>query len=47
MDDFDIKYVDKVHAEHLLSVLHENYTVTTDWTGTKFAGVDITWDYTA
>eukprot|EP00804_Cyclotella_cryptica_P024923 CCRYP_011831-RA/>CCRYP_011831-RA protein AED:0.37 eAED:0.37 QI:0/0/0/1/1/1/2/0/402 len=27
-------------------VTKEHYTVTTDWTGTKFAGIDITWDYT-
>ena len=47
MDDFGIEYVDKVHAEHLLTALREHYTVTTDWTGTKFASIDITWDYKA
>ena len=39
--------VEKAHAEHLLTVLSKNYAVTTDWTGSKFAGIDITWDYTA
>lgn len=29
----------KRHADHLLAALQ------TDWTGTKFAGIDITWDY--
>ena len=47
VDDFGIEYVEKVHAEHLLTALRENYNVSTDWTGSKFAGIDITWDYTA
>ncbi len=47
VDDFGIKYVDKAHSEHLLTALCGHYTITTDWTGTKFAGIDITWDYTA
>jgi hypothetical protein len=47
VDDFGIKYVGKRHADHLLTALQQHYTVTTDWTGTKFAGIDITWNYTA
>jgi hypothetical protein len=46
VDDFGIKYVDKRHADHLLQALQNNYKVTTDWTGSKFAGIDIAWDYT-
>jgi hypothetical protein len=46
VDDFGIEYVDRRHAEHLLAALKETYEVTTDWTGTKFAGIDIAWDYT-
>jgi len=45
VDDFGIQYSDRRHAEHLLQALQQHYTVTTDWTGTKFAGIDITWDY--
>ncbi|KAL7425805.1 hypothetical protein ACHAXH_000792 [Discostella pseudostelligera] len=46
VDDFGIKYVDKRHAEHLLHALQEqHYKVTTDWTGSKFAGIDIAWNY--
>jgi len=45
VDDFGIQYVDKRHAEHLLHALQSEYTVTTDWTGSKFAGIDIKWDY--
>ncbi len=46
VDDFGIKYVGRRHAEHLLAALRESYNVTTDWDGKKFAGIDITWDYT-
>ena len=45
VDDFGIEYVDKVHAEQLLTALQSHYKITTDWTGTKFAGIDIVWDY--
>jgi hypothetical protein len=41
VDDFGIQYVGRRHAEHLLRALQENYKVTTDWTGAKFAGIDI------
>lgn len=46
VDDFGIEYVGAEHANHLLSALRDNYTITTDWTGSKFAGIDIKWDYT-
>ena len=45
VDDFGIKYVGKRHADHLLTALQTHYKVTTDWTGGKFAGIDLTWDY--
>lgn len=45
VDDFGIEYVDRRHAEHLLTALQTDYQVTTDWTGSKFAGIDIDWDY--
>lgn len=45
IDDFGIQYIQQCHAQHLLKALQQNYTVTTDWTGTKFAGIDIEWNY--
>ena len=45
VDDFGIEYCDQRHADHLLTALQLHYTVTTDWTGSKFAGIDLTWDY--
>ena len=47
MDDFVIKYVGKEQAFHLLKTLKLNYEITTDWEGTKFAGIDLAWDYHA
>jgi hypothetical protein len=44
-DDFAIKYVGKEHAEHLFETLREIYTITIDWTGTKFCGLTLKWDY--
>jgi hypothetical protein len=45
VDDFGIEFCEQRHADHLLAALQSHYTVTTDWTGAKFAGIDITWDY--
>jgi hypothetical protein len=47
VDDFGIAHVSKRHAVHLLEALQNHYKVTTDWNGAKFAGIDLTWDYTA
>ena len=46
VDDFGIKYVGHPHAEHLLKVLQEHYTVTTDWEGSRYCGISLKWDYT-
>ena len=46
VDDFGIEYVGRRHADHLLNALQCDYTVKCDWTGAKFAGIDLTWDYT-
>ena len=35
----------KEHALHLLKTLEQNYEITTDWEGIKFAGIDLAWDY--
>ena len=45
VDNFSIQYIDKIHAEHLLSALQLNYTIATHWPGVKFAIIDLTWDY--
>lgn len=45
VDDFGVQFTGRHHAEHLMSALEEHYQVTTDWAGTKFAGIDLAWDY--
>lgn len=45
VDDFGIKYVGKENADHLFHALRELYTITVDWTGTKYCGLTLAWDY--
>ena len=45
VDDFGVKYEGKEHADHLMAVLKEHYTVTEDWGGTKYIGITLDWDY--
>ena len=45
VDDFGVKYVNKLDVVHLQSVIERAYPTTTDWTGTKFIGVTLKWDY--
>jgi len=46
VDDFGIKYQGKEHADHLLASLSELYTMTADWTGSKYLGIVIDYDKT-
>ena len=45
VDDFGVKYVGKEHALHLQQTLEEHYKVTNDWTGSRYIGITIDWDY--
>ena len=45
VDDFGVKYTGDEHAEHLLAALRENYTVSPDWDGERYAGMTLDWDY--
>ena len=45
VDDFGIEYVGEHHEQHLLDTLQEHYTVTTDWEGKKYSGIDLEWNY--
>jgi hypothetical protein len=46
VDNFGVQYTGREHAEQLRATLQAHYEVTTDWEGTKFAGIDLQWDYT-
>ena len=46
VDDFGVKYVGKQHAYHLIAILEEHYTISQEWNGARYLGMDINWDYT-
>jgi hypothetical protein len=45
VDDFGVKYTDKADVEHLQRVLEEHYKITTDWSGNRYIGITLDWDY--
>eukprot|EP00804_Cyclotella_cryptica_P022655 CCRYP_012469-RC/>CCRYP_012469-RC protein AED:0.37 eAED:0.30 QI:0/0/0/1/0/0/2/0/432 len=45
VDDFGVKYMVREHAEHLIQVLQENYTMSIDWDGALYCGIQLDWDY--
>jgi hypothetical protein len=45
VNNFAIKYVNRVNAEHLLATLRSLYKITTDWTAS--CGITLKWDYVA
>ena len=40
-----MKYIDEEHAQQPLSVLKQHHEVEVDWTGTKYCGINLEWDY--
>ena len=45
VDDFGIKFKGDEHATHLKKTLERWYDVTVDWTGSKYVGISLKWDY--
>jgi hypothetical protein len=45
VDNFGVKYVGKEHAQHLKNTLEQHYKLTCDWTGTRYIGIILDWDY--
>jgi hypothetical protein len=45
VDDFGVKYVGEEHAQHLKNMLEQHCTLTCDWTGTRYIGITLDWDY--
>ena len=45
VDDFEVKYVGKEHAEHLVRVFKEKYEISEDWEGKKYISLTFDWDY--
>jgi hypothetical protein len=45
VDDFAIKTMSEINAEHLIKALRKNYQITVDKEATKYIGLTIEWDY--
>ena len=45
VDDFGVKYVGKNNANHLLTVLQTHYKILRDWSGKRYLGLDLDWEY--
>ncbi|CAM9543425.1 unnamed protein product, partial [Ectocarpus fasciculatus] len=47
VDDFGVKYTNRADVEHLITTLSSVYEVHVDWTGDRFLGITLDWDYHA
>ena len=45
VDDFGVKYVGKQHVDHLVTVISKHYTISSNWTGSRYLRLDLYWDY--
>jgi hypothetical protein len=45
VDDFGVRYTSQADADHLLDTLRQHYQVSVDWTGTRYCGLTLAWDY--
>ena len=45
VDDFGVKYVKEEDVHHLEKVLEAFYPCKSDWTGNRYVGVHLNWDY--
>ena len=46
VDDFGIKHYSLDDLNHLLNILKQHYSVSVDWTGKNYCGLNIEWNYT-
>ena len=45
VDDFGIKYTHKKDILNFINILQQEYTITKDWSGTKYIGLTLEWNY--
>lgn len=45
VDDFGIKYTNRDDVSYLIDSLTPAYEITTDWSGSKYLGISLDWDY--
>jgi hypothetical protein len=47
VDDFGVRYTSRADADHLIATLETAYQVSIDWTGARYCGLTLNWDYVA
>ena len=47
VDNFGIRYSNRADADHLITTLRAAYEVSLDWTGKRYWGLTLKWDYAA
>jgi hypothetical protein len=45
VDDFGVRYTDRKQVETFLAILQQKYELKADWTGTRYCGLTLEWDY--
>ena len=45
VDDFGVSYIDRADAEHLEAALKVHYPMTINWSGDKYIGITLDWNY--
>ena len=45
VDDFGVKNFNKDDSDHLLNLLKNHYTISTNWEGRNYIGLKIYWNY--
>ena len=45
VDNFGIRYTGRADANHLIAKLKASYEVSLDWTGARYCGLTLKWDY--
>ena len=45
VDDFSMKYVGEDNSRHLINSLKEEFTISEDWKGGFYFGINLKWDY--
>jgi hypothetical protein len=45
VDNFGVKYVCKEDVQHLITSIKMDYTITKDWMGNLYCGIQLDWDY--
>ena len=45
VDNFGVKYTKKNDALHLVNTLRANYPIKEDWSGKRYIGINLGWEY--